>query len=77
MGILSWISKHIKYPNSQNTIPSEKICNFDQRQEMEAAYDYRERGIRCVLLDQIVGSVGRYNDFDRQFRLKPHQKGHA
>ena len=72
MGILSWISKHIKNPNSQNTTPSEQICNFDQRQEMEAAYDYRERGIRSVLLDQIVGSVGRYNDFDKQFRLKPH-----
>jgi DNA-binding Lrp family transcriptional regulator len=39
---------------------------------MEAAYDYRERGIRCVLMDQIIGSVGRYHDFDRQFKLKPH-----
>jgi len=39
---------------------------------MEAAYDYRERGFRCVILDQIVGSVGRYNDFDKQFKLKPH-----
>jgi DNA-binding Lrp family transcriptional regulator len=72
VGIISWISKHIKNPNSQNTSPSKKICNFDQRQEIEAAYDYRKRGIRCVLLDQIIGSVGRYHDFDRQFKLKPH-----
>lgn len=72
MGIISWILNHIKNSNSQNTSASEKICNFDQRQEIEAAYDYRERGIRCVLLDQIVGSVGRYQDFDRQFKLKPH-----
>lgn len=72
MGILSWISKYFKNPKAQNRVSEETICNFDQRQEMEAAYDYRKRGVHCVLLDQIVGSVGRYHDFDRQFRLKPH-----
>ncbi len=28
------------------------------------------RGVRTVALDRIVGSVGRYQDFDSQFRLK-------
>jgi DNA-binding Lrp family transcriptional regulator len=72
VGIISWISKHINNLSTQNTNLSEKICDFDQRQETEAAYDYRKRGVRCVLLDQIIGSVGRYHDFDRQFKLKPH-----
>ena len=72
MGILSWISKHLKNPSLKNKTPVETICNFDQRQEIEAAYDYKKRGVHCVLLDQIIGSVGRYQDFDRQFKLKPH-----
>ncbi len=71
MGIISWISKRIKNPNSQNTNQWNKN-DFDQRQEIEAAYDYRKRGVRCVLLDQIIGSVGRYHDFDSRFKLKPH-----
>jgi hypothetical protein len=66
------IETHQKSELPKHEALSKKICNFDQRQEIEAAYDYRKRGIRCVLLDQIIGSVGRYHDFDRQFKLKPH-----
>lgn len=45
---------------------------FTEDQQREAAYDSRLRGIRTVPLDRIVGSVGRYNDFDDHFRPKPH-----
>lgn len=41
-------------------------------QQREAAYDSRLRGIRTVPLDRIVGSVGRYQDFDDRFRPKQH-----
>ncbi len=49
-----------------------ELSDFDTRQETEAAYDCRERGVQTVPLERIVGSVGRYHDFDRQFKLKPH-----
>lgn len=43
---------------------------FSQDQERAQAFDSRDRGIRTVALEKIVGSVGRYQDFDHQFRLK-------
>ncbi len=47
-------------------------CNFNTRQEKEEAYEAIERGTVQVPLDKIVGSVGRYHDFDHQF--KTHSK---
>ncbi|MCK4984193.1 MAG: ParB N-terminal domain-containing protein, partial [Desulfobacterales bacterium] len=41
-------------------------------QEQEAAFDTRDRGARVVPLDRIVGSVGRYHDFDKRFRMRSH-----
>ena len=46
------------------------IKSFKEDQEKEAAYDSRIRGVRTIPLDRIVGSVGRYQDFDNRFRLK-------
>ena len=43
---------------------------FSEDQAREAAFDTVQRGTRTVALDQIVGSVGRYKDFDSRFRLK-------
>lgn len=43
---------------------------FSEDQEREAAFDTVQRGIKTVSLDQIVGSVGRYKDFDSRFKLK-------
>jgi hypothetical protein len=52
------------------TTPVGAVKSFKHEQEKEAAYDSRVRGIRTVALNQIVGSVGRYQDFDNRFRLK-------
>ncbi len=49
---------------------SPDIKSFKEQQIAEAAYDSRDRGIRSVALEKIAGSVGRYNDFDSQFRLR-------
>lgn len=49
-------------------------CSFNVQQEKEEAYEAVERGTLQVPLDKIVGSVGRYHDFDNQFRtIKPSQ----
>ena len=50
---------------------SEAKC-FRENQECEGAFDHVDRGICSVPLAQIVGSVGRYHDFDSQFKLKDH-----
>jgi DNA-binding Lrp family transcriptional regulator len=47
-----------------------EVKSFKDRQAAEAAYDSHDRGIRSVALEKIAGSVGRYNDFDSQFRLR-------
>jgi uncharacterized ParB-like nuclease family protein/DNA-binding Lrp family transcriptional regulator len=46
--------------------------SFRENQEFENAFDHVDRGTRNVPLAQIVGSVGRYHDFDNQFKLKNH-----
>jgi uncharacterized ParB-like nuclease family protein len=48
------------------------LKSFKKVQEQEAAFESRDRGTRMVPLDQIVGSVGRYHDFDERFRIRSH-----
>jgi len=48
------------------------LKSFKKIQAEEAAFDTRDRGTRLVPLDRIVGSVGRYNDFDHRFRIQSH-----
>ncbi|MDK9708025.1 MAG: ParB N-terminal domain-containing protein [Desulforhopalus sp.] len=52
--------------------PENNPTNFNARQEQEEAYEAIERGTLMVPLDKIVGSVGRYHDFDNQFRTHSH-----
>ncbi|MFT5702305.1 MAG: hypothetical protein ACI8ZB_005222 [Desulforhopalus sp.] len=49
---------------------TENSCNFNVRQEKEKAYEAVERGTLMVPLEKIVGSVGRYHDFDNQFKTQ-------
>lgn len=75
MGNASWKSRFLKIFNRgdnqrrQNNGPQE-VKSFKVQQEKEAAFDTRDRGIQSILLDRIVGSVGRYKDFDNSFRFK-------
>jgi DNA-binding Lrp family transcriptional regulator len=47
----------------------EGIKSFKENQKIEEAVDQRDLGFREIPLKQIVGSVGRYRDFDSRFRL--------
>ncbi len=51
---------------------SEDAKSFRQDQLNEEAFDTIKRGSLTVPLKQITGSVGRYHDFDDQFRIKKH-----
>ena len=75
MGITSWKSKIRSLLNrtgGNESLDDEnlEIKRFKDQQAAEGAYDSRDRGTRYVPLEQIAGSVGRYNDFDSQFRLR-------
>jgi DNA-binding Lrp family transcriptional regulator len=48
------------------------VKSFKEAQEREGAFDMRDLGIQKVPVDRIVGSVGRYQDFDTKFRMKKH-----
>ncbi len=48
------------------------VKNFNEDQRDACAFDTIDRGTQCVPLEKIVGSVGRYQDFDGQFRPRQH-----
>ncbi len=54
----------------EKDVPEENSCNFNVRQEKEKAYEAIERGTLMVPMEKIVGSVGRYHDFDNQFKTQ-------
>jgi DNA-binding Lrp family transcriptional regulator len=75
MGITFWKSKRTQKTNNRAGVNRQEdsmpeIKSFKDQQQKEAAFDHRDRGIRSVPLNRIVGSVGRYKDFDNRFRFK-------
>jgi AsnC-like helix-turn-helix protein/ParB-like nuclease family protein len=65
-----WKNKQKESKTSGSHTSSLQKTNFDQVRETEKAYETVKRGTATVPLDKIKGSVGRYTDFDQQFRLK-------
>ena len=56
---------------------SNRLLSFeDARRELSAANNRRPRGTRVVEVDEIVGSVGRWKDFDRSFLPARASVGH-
>jgi hypothetical protein len=51
---------------------NEEIKSFRENLKENKPFDTRDLGTRRVPLEKIVGSVGRYRDFDSTFRLKDH-----
>jgi hypothetical protein len=58
--------------SQKGRLKNKRVKSFRENQSMEAAFDARDRGRCQVPLDQIVGSVGRYKDFDNQFKPRQH-----
>ena len=44
-----------------------KLINFEALRQTLDAYEQHESGIHAIQADHIVGSVGRFNEFDRDF----------
>jgi hypothetical protein len=56
----------------QNRRRPRTVKSFNHDQQQACAFDTISRGTQIVPLDRIVGSVGRYQDFDSRFRPRPH-----
>ncbi|MBU0465364.1 MAG: ParB N-terminal domain-containing protein [Proteobacteria bacterium] len=48
------------------------ISSFNEQQTQEEDVQFIDHGIKTIDLDHIIGSVGKYHDFDSQFRPKKH-----
>lgn len=69
--ILAGKQRKQKNRNSCKAVKAE-TRSFHEDQECEEAFDTVNRGICEVPLNRIVGSVGRYHDFDGRFQIKSH-----
>jgi len=65
-----WKNKQQDKNSSANSCSYPQNTTFDQVRESEKAYETVKRGVDLIPLDKIKGSVGRYTDFDQQFRLE-------
>jgi len=60
------------FSKKEHNPPEQSIVQFETVREKEGAFTSIDRGTSLVPLDLIVGSVGRYQDFDAQFKPKSH-----
>ncbi|WP_300457810.1 Lrp/AsnC ligand binding domain-containing protein [Desulfobacula sp.] len=51
------------------------VSSFNEQQEHEEAVQFIDHGLQTIDLEKIIGSVGKYYDFDSQFRPKKHVAG--
>jgi len=63
--------KRLLKRRKNNETPPEAEC-FEACQKEADAYAPKDRGVRAVAVERIVGSIGRYKDFDSRFRIKQH-----
>ena len=54
---------------------SNHVSSFTEQQEKEDDVKLIDHGVKTVALGRIIGSVGKYYDFDSQFRPKKHVAG--
>lgn len=65
--------KHIF--SSKEETPDNHVSSFNEQQEKEEDVQFIDHGEIVVDLNKIIGSVGKYYDFDSQFRPKKHVAG--
>ncbi len=50
----------------------QSLSSFNEQQANEKDVQFIDHGVKVVSLENIIGSVGKYYDFDSQFRPKKH-----
>lgn len=61
--------------SSQENESGNHVSSFNEQQEKEEDVQFIDHGIKTIDLEKIIGSVGKYYDFDSQFRPKKHVSG--
>jgi DNA-binding Lrp family transcriptional regulator len=74
MGIISLKSILARLLNKGKSRPKEELKSFEENRQVEEAFERTDLGIKPVPIVQIVGSVGKYREFDNQFRPKDDQE---
>ncbi len=54
---------------------NDHVSSFNEQQAQEEDVEFIDHGIRTIDLANIIGSVGKYYDFDSRFRPKKHVSG--
>jgi hypothetical protein len=54
---------------------SDHVSSFNEQQAQEEDVEFIDHGVKTILLENIIGSVGKYYDFDSRFRPKKHASG--
>ncbi len=67
---LNWWKKKQRSQKQSRQNRAHDRQTFDHVRNAEKAYESVKRGVATIPLDKIIGSVGRYTDFDQQFRLQ-------
>ena len=51
---------------------NDHVCSFHEQRDQEEDVEIIEHGVKTIPLENIIGSVGKYHDFDSKFRPKRH-----
>ncbi|WP_457552713.1 Lrp/AsnC ligand binding domain-containing protein [Desulfobacula sp.] len=61
--------------SSKKNDPQNHVSSFNEQQAQEEDVQFIDHGVTTVSLDHIIGSVGKYYDFDSQFKPKKYVSG--
>ena len=58
--------------SSKSNDKSDQVSSFHDQSEEQEDVKLIDHGVKTIALKKIVGSVGKYYDFDSKFRPKKH-----
>lgn len=58
--------------SSETPVKDQTLSSFSEQQAKEEDVQFIRHGVKLIPLQNITGSVGKYHDFDSQFRPKKH-----
>jgi len=64
--------KYLFSPDSARQKDVNHVDSFHEQQAQEEDVQFIDHGIQTIALEKIIGSVGKYADFDSRFRPKKH-----
>ena len=69
------IFKHLFSSDPSQHDDADHVSSFNEQQAKEEDVQFLDHGIQTIALEKIIGSVGKYADFDSRFRPKKHVSG--